>query len=132
MERDQAVETAAVSAGIGAVAIVLIILGVIAGIVVALLAIGGVGIFAVKQTLFQVHSDVTDATQDGMMELTRGASVRVRPPTAMVLTAEQAQAAMLGTQGGLAATEVPNAHERADQWGELRTNPVAEEYDDGV
>ena len=129
----------------------------IAGVVVALLALGGVGIFAVKQTLFQVHSDVTDATQDGMLELTRGESVRVRPPTAMVLTAEQA--AMFGKQidvipnGGVGVPnplasqdanalglvvgnhaidvidEVPKAVESAEA---MTPTQVGEAYEDGV
>ena len=46
-------------AGLGALAIVLIVAAVVAGIIVALLAAGGIGIFAVKQTLFQVESSVT-------------------------------------------------------------------------
>lgn len=46
-------------AGLGLLAIVLIVAAVIAGIIVALLAAGGIGIFAVKQTLFQVESNVT-------------------------------------------------------------------------
>ena len=55
--------TVAVGAGLGALAIVAIIAAVIAAVVVAVMATAGIGIFAFKQVLFEVDSDIT---VDGM------------------------------------------------------------------
>ena len=55
--------TVAVGAGLGALAIVAIVAAVIAAVVVAVMATAGIGIFAFKQVLFEVDSDIT---VDGM------------------------------------------------------------------
>ena len=118
-EAQQEQVTTAVASGLGALAILAIVLGAIAALVVALLMVAGVGVFAVKHMMFEVESDVSirgkdgcdDAFDDDGMEMSERSSDRpkanrwdresaLRPksmaPQATVLTAEQVAAMGLG------------------------------------
>ena len=84
-------------ASIGVAAILLIVLGVLAGVVVVLLAVGGIGIFAIKHVMFEVESDIEIKGETELAKM--GSSTRevsFRPPTAMVLSAEQVASMRLG------------------------------------
>ena len=87
-----AAQSAATAAGVGlgALAIVAIILAVVAAVVLLAMIAGGVGIFAVRQKLFE-----TAVTVDGK-QLQKGTAA----PVAVTLTPEQVAAMGLDTAGG--------------------------------
>ena len=73
----------AAAAGLGVLAIIAIILAVVAAVVIALMVMGGIGIFAIKQTLFEV---------DGTVEAAKEISMQPRAVVAQALTPEEVAA----------------------------------------
>jgi hypothetical protein len=76
----------AAAAGLGALAIIAIVLGVVAAVIISLMVMGGVGIFALKHTLFEVHGTV-EAKEIAMQSRRTGGTV-----VAKALTPEQVAA----------------------------------------